>query len=295
MYLASSTTVFIGILAAIISAIVFGVGDFGSGELGKKLGPIVFFAGIYIVEIPMLFALMALTNTYGIFSMNVFLVLVGTLGTLGFFSMIFGLTKGYASIVMSLSGLLALVVPAIASIVIGEKTNTMVWFGVAVAIVAIVCVTKVSEPELDHEKLLHKNKIIISIFSGGFAGLAMGSYFVGLDQVESPIVPKLFFLQLSGFIFGVIYFAVKKKSFSKIKSSILWFILIGVGYQLGQMLFPFASDRTSLVVTNIIVNLYPAITIALVKYLNHEKTNQVQHIGFALAIGGVLLVSIGST
>jgi|GEM_PF-6124382 len=294
MYLASSTAIFFGIAAALTSAILFGFGDFGAGELGKKMNPFALLSGIYFIEIPLLFFLVVGGNEYGTASTNVFLFLVGILGFVGFTSIIYGLTKGFASIVMSLSGLLALVVPAIASVIIGESTSVLVWIGVAVAVVAIICVTKVSDPEHAHEHKDHKLAIRISVISGTLAGLTLGTYFVGLDQIDSPIFPKLLYLQLPGFIFGVIYVAINRSTFVKIRKSFFLLLAIGVGYQIGQILFPFASDRTSLVVTNIIVNLYPAITIFLAKYINHEKTNQVQNFGFGLAVVGLLLVSLGA-
>ncbi len=295
MYFASSNTVLIGVFTALLAALVFGFGDFGSGELGKKMNPYALLSGIYFVEVPLLFVLMLMSQRFGNVQTNLVLFLVGILGTIGFSSMVYGLTKGYASIVMSLSGLLALVVPVIASILIGESSNIFVWVGVVIAVAAIVCVTRVSEPENDHESNVHKKAIRISLLGGSIAGLTLGSYFVGLDQIESSIFPKLFYLQLSGFIFGVIYVALNQSAVVKIRKSFLLLLVIGVGYQIGQMLFPFASERTSLVVTNIIVNLYPAITIVLAKYFNHEKTNRAQHLGFVLAVIGLLLVSFGAT
>ena len=295
MYLASSSSIFVGVFAALVSMVIFGLGDFGGGELGKKINPFTFLAAIYTIEIPLLFMAMVFTSSYGLLYNNLWLFSIGIIGTIGYGAIIFGLTRGYVSIVMPLAGLVALVVPAVASILIGETTSYLVWVGIAIAIVAIIFVTRVTEPDHHESKKEHRIMARFSIAMGVVAGLATGIYFVGLDQIDSPIIPKLFYLQLFGFIAGIYYLAVNRKSRTNFRKYFFLIAALAVAYQLGQMLFPFASEKTSLAVTNVLVNLYPAVTIAMAKIINKEQTNQIQNIGFVFALVGVVCVSIGAS
>ena len=119
MQLAASPGLFIGLAAALFSAFLFGGGDYKAGELAKKMSPVVFTIIIYLIEIPVLFALVILKGEYGDTSNNIWLLFVGVLGTLSYFSLVTALTKGHMSVVMALVGLLSLVVPAIVSVVVG--------------------------------------------------------------------------------------------------------------------------------------------------------------------------------
>lgn len=295
MVLSVSPGVYFGLLAALVSAIFFGAGDWGSGELAKKTSPVLFTISIWIVEIPVLFVLFLASGDYGKTSTNISMFLFGIIGMFSFFLLVYALTKGHVSVVMALAGLLALIVPAIASIVIGETTSMLVWIGIIIAGVAIVCITQAREAQSHEDEITHLKGLKISIILGCVVGILTGAYFTGLSQFDSPIIAKLFFLQSSGLIFGLVYFAVKKPGFVVLKNNFFIIVAIAIAYNAGQFLFPFSSTKTSLVVTNIIVNLYPGVTIGLAKLFSHEKTSRTQNVGFAIAVLGVVVVSIGAS
>lgn len=294
MQLAVSPGVYAGLVAAVISAILFGAGDWGAGELAKKTSPVLFTVSVYMIEIPALFVIFLASGEYGKMSTNISMFFIGILGSLAYFLLVFSLTKGHVSVVMALAGLLALVVPAVVSVVIGETSSVLVWVGVAIAAIAILCITQAREAESHEDAISHAKGLKISIVFGSIAGVCTGIYFASLSQFDSPIIAKLFFLQLPGLIFGVAYFIVKKPGFAVLRKHFLIMLLIAIAYNAGQFLFPFSSDKTSLVVTNIIVNLYPGVTIGLAKLFSHEKTSRIQNIGFVIAGLGIVVVSIGA-
>lgn len=285
--------IYFGLAAALISAIFFGAGDWGSGELAKKTSPVLFTVSIWIIEIPALLVLFLASGEYGKASTNLSMFLFGIIGMLSYFLLVYALTKGHVSVVMTLTGLMALIVPTIVSIVIGETTSSFVWIGIVIAGVAIVCVTQPSKAHGDQDKIMYKKGLKISIILGCVVGILTGTYFTGLSQFDAPIIAKLFFLQAPGLVVGLIYFIVKKPGFVLLQKNFLIIIAIAFAYNAGQFLFPFSSSRTSLVVTNTIVNLYPGVTIGLAKLLSHEKTSRIQNIGFIIAGIGIIVVSIG--
>lgn len=293
MLLATSSSVYLGLGAAFLAAILFGFGDFGASIYGKKITPIGFAGSTYLLEVPILFGLLALSGEFGSVSTNAALIAFGSLGTLAFFLLVIGLTKGHVSVVMALSGLFALIVPAITSIVIGESSSWLIWVGLFVTAIAIVCITQAREAEEHEDAVLHARGLRISIVLGAIAGICAGAYFTSLGHFEAPTLEKLCMLQVSGFIAAVIYFAIKRPKIFRTKSFLYFLPLICLAYNVAQALIPFATDNVSIVVTNIIVNLYPGVTIGLAMIFTHEKTSRVQNVGLLVAVLGVVLVSIG--
>lgn len=294
MVLASSSGVLVGIFVSLAIALLFGVGDFYAGVLSKKYSPLDFFAAIYIFEIPVLLTFMIAFGTYGETKTNIGLFFLGFLGCGGFAFMLVGLSKGLVSVVMSLMGLFSLIVPAIFSIFIESASNLMVWVGVVFASIAIVCVSQAHHDQENDSTEEHKKKLRLSIVFGTAAGLLIGVYFTGLGSIDSQIVPKLFFLQLSGLFFGIYYFIKNGSARKFLKPNFLYLSLIAIAYQFGQGLFPLAVEKASLIAANIIVNLYPGVAIFLAAVLLKEKVSKMQNFGFSLAILGVVLVSIGA-
>ncbi|MFN8016455.1 MAG: EamA family transporter [Acidimicrobiia bacterium] len=282
-----------GIIASLFAAICFGAGDFFAGLLSRKHSPTDFFAAIYLCEIPILFLIILPTGEFGKVGTNSYLFLLGILGTSAFFLLLHGLAKGFVSVVMSLLGLLSLLVPAIVSVLIDDKSSVLIWLGAICASIAIICISYLKDETKENAE--HKAKLKLSIFFGGAAGLLTGCYFTGLGSVHSPILIKLLMMQLPGFLWAIFYIAKKESTRKFFKR--YFFFLVGIAflYNSAQGVYPYAAKQIGLNAANIIINLYPGITILLAIAFLKEKTTRIQNFGFAVAAIGVVLVSIGTT
>lgn len=201
MLLGLTTTQSIGISLALLSCVIFGVADFAAAHYGEKISPQLFIAAIYLIEIPALFILFLINPSTASASTNGLLFVCGCFGTLSYIALVYGLSHGRISIVTALSGLLALVVPSVVSVVIGEPSSLILWIGVVIVAFAIVCVTQVSEPEKHEDKQEHSRVIRYSIIAGTIAGLGFGVYLLGLAHIDSPLISHLLILQSPGFLF----------------------------------------------------------------------------------------------
>ncbi len=293
MVLASSAGVYFGLAAAFLSAVLFGLGDFSVTIYTRRMSPFAFVGILYIIEVPALFVLLVSTGEFGSFQTNIALVLLGCLGTVAYSFLVYGLTQGHISVVMSMAGLFALAIPALATIVIGESTSWVIWLGVAICACAVVLITQARSADEGEDVHTHARGLKLSIVLGTISGLCAGAYFTGLGHMDASILQKLFMLQLSGFIAGVIYFAMKRPYVIREKKFIIWLPFIGLAYNVAQAVIPFAMDKTSVIVANVIVNLYPGVTIALAMLFLHEKTSRIQKIGFLAAVFGIIFVSVG--
>lgn len=294
MILATSNLVYLGVAAAIAAGLAWGSGDFIAAYLGEKHHPFQFTTSVYVPEIPILFLLMAATNQYGELKNNLIMMGAGTISCGAFFLLVYALSQGHISVGMSLTSITGLIIPAIVSVTTGENASILVWLGVVVSMIAIVCVTQVLDPEDHVDKDKHKKSLKIAIIFGILSGIGVGVFTSGLGAIESPIIAKLFWLQVPGLIVAIIYGIIKRGDMIVFSKTFWPLLLVGVIYNLGHICFAFASDNSSLIVANIIANLYPGVTILLARKFKHEKTSNIQHLGFAIAVLGLILVSVGA-
>jgi drug/metabolite transporter (DMT)-like permease len=285
----------IGLLFALTSCLLFGLGDFFAGQLGRKFSPEFSATSLYLVEIPIITAMLVVNPDFPPLPTILALMFFGSLSVIGYFTFIYGFAYGKISIVASLAGLLALILPAVVSVISGDATSSLVWAGLVIAGLSIVLISKESEPEHEHERESHKRSMKVSLIAGTLSGIGFGFAFVGLGHVEASVLPKLFFLTLPGVIVSLIYVAIKRPSAQLFVNNLKFLFPVAVIYVLAQIFFPLATDRTSLVVTNIIVNLYPGVTIVMARIVSHERTNTIQNIGFGVAVVGLVCVTLGTT
>ncbi len=288
-----SNEVILGLLFAFGSCVLFGVADFVVGEFGKKITPALILSVLYLIEIPVLFALLMVTRDFGSLGPNLVLLLFGTFSTAGYFVFIYGLTHGKTTIVAPLTALIALILPAVYSVFVGDSIGTLVLIGMFISAIAIVLITKDVEPELESEKFDQKKIVKYSIFTGTISGVGFGFGLTGLGAIDTPLIMKVFLIGLPGFVAGLFWVIRNKPSIKPLKKYFATFIVINCAYIFGQLFFPLATNRTSLVITNIIVNLSTGITVFLAWIIGKEKTSKYQKLGFILAIMAIITVTLG--
>lgn len=293
MLLGLTTTQSIGFGLALISCVLFGVADFAAAHYGEKISPQLFIAAIYLIEMPALFVLFLLHTESASASTNGWLFFCGCFGTLSYIALVYGLSHGRISIVTALSGLLALVVPSVFSVIIGEPSSLILWIGVLIVAFAIVCVTQVNEPEKHEDHQEHTRVIKYSVIAGTIAGLGFGVYLLGLAHIESPIISHLLVLQSPGFIYALYIFGRDPKGLSVVKKYFFIFAGLALAYNVSQVFVPLAEQRSSLIVTNIIVNLYPGVTLAMAFFIKNEKISRTQIVGYLTAVAGIVFVCLG--
>jgi drug/metabolite transporter (DMT)-like permease len=71
-------------------------------------------------------------------------------------------------------------------------------------------------------------------------------------------------------------------------------ILAGLGDLGGNLFFVLASDVGELAVVVVVSSLYPVSTALLARAILHERLGPLRTAGVALAVGGVILIGLGS-
>ena len=70
-------------------------------------------------------------------------------------------------------------------------------------------------------------------------------------------------------------------------------LAVGLGDTLGNLLFAAASSQGGLEsLTSVLASLYPVVTVMLAAFVLHERVAPVQRAGAALALAGIVLISV---
>jgi drug/metabolite transporter (DMT)-like permease len=279
------------IVLALISALSYGTSDFLAGVASRRWAaePV---AGLAV--------------TVGLFGAGAGVLLFGGhgpdphalewgavsgLGTgIGTLSLYRGFARASMTVVATLSGVLAAIVPVLVGLALGNHLSPIAAAGIVIAIPAIGLVSW--QPGGD------RAGIGPGLAYGALAGIGFGLLFVALDRAGTragawPTLPgqavglsivapvALRHIRAAGRVGGV-----------RLRDGA---IIVGAGL-LGcaaALLFLAASGHGELAVVGVLASMYPAFTILLARAVLRERWSRSQALGLLVAAASVVLVSLG--
>ena len=275
-----------GVLLGGLSSLLFGVGDFLGGE-GAKRAPaasIVLWAGV--ISFPLIAAAALVVGGSASTGDWVFGAAAGAAGGVGLVFLFAGLGRGQAAAVAPAAAALGAMLPVAVSLVAGDRPSSMGWLGVSLAIPAIVLCAWVAEPgDLPFGGLGH----------GLVAGLGFGSYTVIINQTSaaSEILPLI--TARASTMLVVLAFALiglwKVTAFRRVPGKIA--AASGVLDVAGNIALLLGLRLGSLALVAVAASLYPAVTVAMARVVNHEHLRQRQVVGLLLALLALAAIALG--
>jgi uncharacterized membrane protein len=277
------------ILLALLSALAYGVSDFGAGVASRRSE-----AGVVstiVLAIGLGCGSIATAIDPGVGARAGALLwgaasgLGGGAGTLALYQ---GFAVGRITIVATLSAILAAVVPALVGVVTGDALHGATLVGVVIAIPAIALVSW-------HADATERGEARASVGYGLLAGLAFALLFIGLDRAGTrsgawPLVPS----ELVGLVV-LVPFGVRAYARVGLPPSRDLALVVGVGVVGGVagLLFLAATGHGQLAIVAVVTSLYPAFTVLLARVLLAEHWSRTQAVGLAVAAAAIVLVSVG--
>ncbi len=277
------------ILLALLSAVAWGVADFSAG-LGSRgldaprvtvatqtLGLVM--AGVAVLLFPGV-GPRASALEWGALS--------GVGSAMGTLALYHGLATGRMTVVATLSGVLAAVVPVIVGLAIGNTLGLAAALGIIVAVPAILLVSWRPEP---HGELPPHAGVV----DGLLAGVGFGLLFVALDRAGThsgawPLIPG----QLVSVLL-IVPFAIRglRQRVRLTRGPVLLTVVAGVLSGLANLLFLAATGHGELAIVAVLSALYPAVTVLLARVVLAERWSVSQIVGLLAAALAVILVSVG--
>ena len=226
----------------------------------------------------------------------------GVAGAFGLGCFYLALSRGTMGLVAPLSALLAAAWPAAFTLLTGDGVNQLALLGMLVALVSIVLISmpdrRLGTPVMPtyHGSRGQEWLLIIG------AALGFGSFFLFIDashEAGGAVWWPLFMIKLAGVIAVVATALVLTPigRFPGIKlgaAALLLGGLAGVGDLGGNLFFVLANTQGELAIVIVLTSLYPVVTAILARMFLHERLGPVRLAGVAMAILGVILITIPS-
>jgi drug/metabolite transporter (DMT)-like permease len=202
------------------------------------------------------------------------------------------LGSGPISVVSPLTAILVAGVPVGVGIALGERPSAVSYAGIAVALLAIVLVSREAKDESD-QPTLHRFTTKVAWLTVG-SGFAFGLNFVMIDQapVDARLWP-LVFARVSASAL-VVLIAVFTRNFAVPSGMPLRLALAaGVLDTIANVSMLLALHASMLSLAGVLISLYPAATVALAMVVLRERVTRWQAAGMVLALFAVAMIAHG--
>jgi drug/metabolite transporter (DMT)-like permease len=200
------------------------------------------------------------------------------------------LAAGPISVVSPLTAVLVAGIPVVTGVAIGERPGPVAAVGVALALIAVVLV---SRDATDEDVNPHRFTKKVGWLTVG-AGVAFGLNFVLIDQapVESKLWP-LVFARLSATVLVILVAAATRNLRPPSGRSLHLSIMAGLLDTIANVCMLFALQASLLSLAAVLISLYPASTVVLAILVLRERVTRTQQIGMVLAGVSVTMIAAG--
>jgi uncharacterized membrane protein len=220
----------------------------------------------------------------------------GGLGTLALYR---GLARGRISVVAPLSGVLAAGLPAVFGLGLGERPSAPGAVGLALALPAVWLVSSAEGHDPGRQSGDARTTDARSLLDGVLAGVGFAVLFIGLQRAGQgsglwPISSSQLVSAVA--IFGFYFWRSTREEVAE-PLALSWRVRLvgplvtGGLVTLGVTFYFLATHVGLLSVVAVLTSLYPAVTIALARWLLAERIHARQGAGLALAAVSVALIS----
>jgi uncharacterized membrane protein len=276
------------IFLSLLTAAIFGTGDFCGGLSAKRASIVQVVAGSHFVGLIGVTAVAFLVADE--FSANAFFLgaVGGLFGGLGVALLYRRLAVGPMAVVAPITAITSATVPALWGAVTGDALSMVAWIGVAIALVAIGLVSYSNDgagaeisPQVIGESLL--------------AGAGFGTFFIFLDATEAvnapwPVVGARLLTSV-GLL--VLLISTKRELIPKAPGAVGLIVLTGVFDTGSNVIFLYATNRGSLTIVAVLSSLYPISTVLLARFILSERMTRIQLVGFVAALVATGFIAAG--
>ncbi|MDP9117057.1 MAG: DMT family transporter [Actinomycetota bacterium] len=276
-------TVVLGLLAAIF----YGVGDFAGGLASRSRNAVTVLLHSYPVGALLMLAMLPLFPGRLSERVIVFGVAGGLAGCVGVILMYSLMAVAPMNVISPVSAVMAAVVPVIVSVVIGERPHATAWFGIALAIGAVVLVSRTTDQH-PHGRIAPR-VVALAVLSG----LGFGLYFVFLARAgaHSGLWPLVVSRITSAC--AIVPLAATRRAVGVLRGRLLAIVVLaGATDASANLAFLIASRHGLLSLAAVLTALYPAVTVMLAVGVLHEHTSRAQRVGLGLAAGAIVLITV---
>jgi drug/metabolite transporter (DMT)-like permease len=274
-----------GISFALLSAVLFGGGDFGGGFATRRRHPIQVLAWSALSGLIILGSLAwVVGEPLPSLHSALWAAGAGLAGALGLVALYRALSMGHAAIVSPLAGVIGAMLPVVVGAIIAGLPRPMQMLGFVSAMLGIALVTRTASslPPATSKQVL------LAVLSG----VGFGAFFILAAQVEDGAV--LWPLMIAKGAATCLAWGTALLGQRRVPvfpgSGIAW--LSGVLDAVANAFYLLAQQYTRLDVAVVLSSLYPAFTVLLAFWLLNERISRAQWVGVGLCSAAIALVAL---
>lgn len=274
-----------------MSAIGYGVSDFVGGIASRRVAAL----RVVLVSYPVALVLLTVLATViggEVTGPAVFWgALCGISQAFGVWWFYAALGAGPISVVSPLTAILVAGVPVAAGLTMGERPSAMAYAGIALALVAVVLVSREAGGAADRTQ--HRFTPLVAWLTVG-SGLAFGINFVVIDQapVAAGLWPLVFARLAASVLVAVL--AVATRNFAAPEGTPLKLAFVaGALDTVANVAMLLALQASMLSLAGVLISLYPAATVVLALVVLRERVAWWQVIGTVTALLAVAMIASG--
>jgi drug/metabolite transporter (DMT)-like permease len=276
---------FLGISFALLSAVLFGGGDFGGGFATRRRHPVQVLAWSALSGFVVLGSLAwVVGEPLPSLGTALWAAGAGLAGALGLVALYQALSMGHAAIVSPLAGVVGAVLPVVVGALTAGLPRPAQLLGFVSAMLGIALVTR-AESSLAPAS---KAQVVLAVLSG----IGFGAFFILAAQVEEGAV--LWPLMIAKGTATCLAWGIALVGQRRVPvfpgSGIAW--LSGGLDAVANALYLLAQQYTRLDVAVVLSSLYPAFTVLLAFWLLQERISRAQWVGVGLCSAAIALVAL---
>lgn len=287
-----------GVVFALVAAIAWGVADFVGGLLARRESTVAvtlwsqLSSGVLLALVIAACVLLDVGSAPQLQDLG-WAAAAGVSGGLGIMVFYAALAAGAMSLVAPISAC-GVALPVLVALVIGEFPGMLAMVGVAVALIGLVIVSRVSEPgagDAQRPAGLPVRALGLSLL----AALGFGGFFVLVDHAAGSGLAGALWVAAGarvGSVGALSLLAVAARRSVRIRPSHLPAVaFVGVTDVSANVAIAGAAAAGNLAVVSIVGSLYPAVTIALAAVVLHERLTRLQQVGVGLLLVALVLLT----
>jgi drug/metabolite transporter (DMT)-like permease len=269
-------------LTALSASLAFGIGDFVGGRASAKIALV---QVLVIGEVfgALLFWLFArLSNEAPLASEYLGLaVLTGAAGAIGVAALYHGIGQGHTAVTAPVTAAVSAIIPVLYGISTHGVPSTYALIGMGVGIIAIVL-----------NSLAGRVSGFGGLWQGAVAGVAIGIFlilikFVGSTGVYAPLVA----IRAGALVITIPWLLLRPGSRPS-ASGIGLAMLAGVLDLTANAAYMLSTQMGRIDIASVLSSLYPAVTVLLARFINHERISPLQQVGLVLTLVATALIAL---
>jgi drug/metabolite transporter (DMT)-like permease len=265
---------------------MWGAADFAGGSLTRRLPAFAVTLVSQAAGFVLLLVAIGLRGDVDVRSLWIG-ALAGLGGGIGLAAFYRALSLGTMSVVSPLVACGA-IVPFALAVATGERPAVIALLGAAAALSGAVLASveerRASSPE-------RARAIGLAVVAAAALGLFV--YFLGVGSREGDVLSALVGARLGSLAVLVVLALALRAPLLVPRAAVLGVAAVGIADVSANALFALSSTRGLLSLTSVLGSLYPVVTVLLAHVLLHERLTGAQRIGVAVALGGVVAISLG--